>query len=126
MRAQLERLRPGFQAIVDRGTKIDAVLDGSMPVAHAGELQSGLHAFLQAFIDPAGLDGRPWFRSLIAASDRDDGYAPCMLPLVAEAVRDGDIARLTAAVVRMEAAQRRALKAIDGLQAALGPSVTNP
>ncbi|MFM7807200.1 MAG: M28 family peptidase, partial [Planctomycetota bacterium] len=126
MRAQLERLRPGFQAIVDQGARIDAMLDRSASVANAGELQAGMHAFLQAFIDPAGLDGRPWFRSLIAASDRDDGYAPCMLPLLAEAVRDRDTARVAAAVVRMEAAQRRALKAIDGLQAALGQSVTNP
>lgn len=126
MRAQLEGLRPGFQAIVDQGAQIDAMLDRSAPVANAGELQAGLHAFLQAFIDPVGLDGRPWFRSLIAASDRDDGYAPCMLPLLAEAVRDHDTARLAAAVVRMEAAQRRASKAIDGLQAALRQSVTNP
>lgn len=126
MRAQLERLRPGFQAIVDQGVRIDAMLDRPAPGANARELQAGMHAFLQAFIDPAGLDGRPWFRSLIAASDRDDGYAPCMLPLLAEAVRDHDTARVTAAVVRMEAAQRRALKAMDGLQAALGQSVTNP
>ena len=126
MRAQLDRLRPGFEAIAKRGAQLDATLDGSIPTAKSAEVQAGLHAFLQAFVDPAGLDGRPWFRSLIAASDRDDGYAPCMLPLLAEAVRDHDAARLSAAMTRMEAAQQRALRAIDGLQAALGPSATSP
>jgi N-acetylated-alpha-linked acidic dipeptidase len=126
VRAQLERLRPGFQAIAARGARLDATLDGSIPTAKAMEAQAGLHAFLQAFVDPAGLDDRPWFRSLIAASDRDDGYAPCMLPLLAEAVRDRDAARLSAAVTRMEAAQQRALRAIDGLQAALGQPAANP
>jgi N-acetylated-alpha-linked acidic dipeptidase len=126
MRAELERLRPGFQTIAQRGAQVDAMLDRSMPAARAAEVQLGLQAFLQSFMDPAGLDGRPWFRSLIAASDRDDGYAPCMLPLIAEAVRDRDAARVAAAVARMEASQRRALKAIDGLQASLGPSSANP
>ena len=126
MRADLERLRPGFQAIAQRGAQVDAMLDRSMPAARAAEVQLRLRAFLQSFMDPAGLDGRPWFRSLIAASDRDDGYAPCMLPLIAEAVRDRDAARVAAAVARMEASQRRAHKAIDGLQASLGPSSANP
>jgi N-acetylated-alpha-linked acidic dipeptidase len=126
MRAQLERLRSGFQAIAVRGAQLDAALDGSISTAKAIEAQAGLHAFLRAFVDPAGLDGRPWFRSLIAASDRDDGYAPCMLPLLAEAVRDRDAARLSAAVTRMEAAQQRALRAIDGLQALLEQPAANP
>jgi N-acetylated-alpha-linked acidic dipeptidase len=126
MRAQLERLRPGFQAIATRGMQVDAMLDRDVPIAKVDQVQSGLHAFLQAFIDPAGLDGRPWFRSLVAASDRDDGYAPCMLPLVAEAVRDRDATRVAAAVTRMEAAQQRALKAIDGLEATLGQHASNP
>ena len=68
--------------------------------------------FMQSFIDSAGLSGRPWFQSLLAASDRHDGYAACMLPLVTEAAQDGDEARLAAAVDRMLQAQRRALDSI--------------
>ena len=100
------------------GAAVDAALDGGR-VADPAAVRAGLGAFLQAFIDPTGLDGRPWFRSLIAASDRDDGYAPCMLPLVAEAVRDRDLPRVARGVQRMLSAQRRAIDAIDAIESGL-------
>ena len=117
-RAELERLRAGFEEIARRGATVDAALDGGR-VADPAAVRAGLGAFLQAFIDPTGLDGRPWFRSLIAASDRDDGYAPCMLPLVAEAVRDRDLPRVARGVQRMLSAQRRAIDAIDAIESGL-------
>jgi N-acetylated-alpha-linked acidic dipeptidase len=125
-RAELERLRPGFERIEKLGAPIDAALDGGRPVADPVAVRRAQAAFVQAFIDPAGLDGRPWFRSLIAASDRDDGYAPCMLPLVTEAVRDADAARLARAVERMLAAQRRAIDAIAAMEAGIGATPVIP
>ena len=35
-----------------------------------------------------GLDGRPWFRNLLAATDRDSGYATSTWPLLREAILD--------------------------------------
>ncbi|MFM8731284.1 MAG: transferrin receptor-like dimerization domain-containing protein, partial [Phycisphaerales bacterium] len=75
----------------------------------------------RAWIDPAGLDGRPWFRSLLAASDRDSGYAAVMLPLLAEAIASGDVERVRAAAERyqrvfdrLDAAIRRAAADVPG------------
>lgn len=39
---------------------------------------------------PSGLVGRPWFRNLMFASDRDNGYADIALPGIAEAIEDND------------------------------------
>lgn len=37
-----------------------------------------------------GLPGRKWFRNAYAASDRDSGYAPWILPMLEQAVEDND------------------------------------
>ena len=39
--------------------------------------------------------GRPWYRNLLYAADRDNGYADVPLPGIAEALRDHDAARLS-------------------------------
>jgi N-acetylated-alpha-linked acidic dipeptidase len=122
MRAELERLRPGFEEIQRRGARIDAAPLGTEP----HEFRWSQIGFQQAFLDHRGLHGRPWFWSLIAASDRDDGYAPCMLPLLTEAVRDADASRLAGAVERMLEAQRAALKAIGEMEAITGTAPAKP
>lgn len=43
---------------------------------------------------PQGLVGRPWYRNLLYAADRDNGYADVPLPGIAEALRDRDVGRL--------------------------------
>lgn len=43
---------------------------------------------------PTGLVGRPWYRNLLYAADRDNGYADVPLPGISEALRDHDNARL--------------------------------
>jgi N-acetylated-alpha-linked acidic dipeptidase len=114
MQARLATLRPAWEAMVARGEAIDAAIANGPPLATQDEsrVRTGLRMLMQAYLDEQGLDGRPWFRSLVAASDRNDGYAPCMLPLLAEAVADRDENRLESAVDRMHAAQERAEKAI--------------
>jgi N-acetylated-alpha-linked acidic dipeptidase len=46
----------------------------------------------RALTRPAGLRTRPWYRSLIYASDEDNGYSDVVFPSVTEAVRSGDAA----------------------------------
>ena len=123
LRELVERLRPAFSEMSARGESIDAQLDlaPQLTPANALRVRLGLNRVLQAFIDREGLSGRPWFQSLLAASHRHDGYAPCMLPLVTEAVEDGDDAQVAAAVERMLAAQRRALDACTLVESGLRP-----
>ena len=47
---------------------------------------------------PAGLVGRPWMRSVLFASDRDNGYGTMALPAIGEAIRDADPERTRAEV----------------------------
>jgi len=114
MRRRLETLRPAMEAMVIRGEAIDAAIAQGLELNRQDDarVRRGLRSLIRAWVDDAGLEGRPWFRSLIAASDRNDGYAPCMLPLLAEAVSDGDAERLDRAVERMTAAQDRAEQAL--------------
>jgi hypothetical protein len=120
--AQLKRLRPGFQMIADRGESIDSAIDAAPTLTAQNRMRvaAGIRRFQQAFIDRDGLDGRPWFVSLLAASDRNDGYAACLLPLVTEALADADEARLNKAVERMLAAQRTAGDALTQMESGLG------
>ena len=48
----------------------------------------------RAFARPSGLQGRPWYRSLIYVADIDNGYANMNFPGVNEAIRAGDRARM--------------------------------
>jgi hypothetical protein len=73
----------------------------------------------RAWLDDAGLEGRPWFRSMLAASDKDSGYAATMLPLLTEAVDAGDANRVRAAVVRYQAVFDRLDRGIDQARAAM-------
>jgi len=59
-----------------------------------------------AFLDPAGLPGRPWYRHLIYAPRPT--YAPEVLPGVAEALDAGDRARMAEQAGRVVAALERA------------------
>jgi N-acetylated-alpha-linked acidic dipeptidase len=57
-----------------------------------------------------GLPGRKWFRNGYAASDRDSGYAPWILPMLEQAIEDGDQAALDQAGARY----RRMVKDLVG------------
>jgi N-acetylated-alpha-linked acidic dipeptidase len=57
---------------------------------------------LQAWLDPAGLEGRPWFRNTLAASDRDSGYGASMVPGLQAAIVDGQAEAADRALVQLE------------------------
>jgi N-acetylated-alpha-linked acidic dipeptidase len=65
----------------------------------------------RAFLDPAGIPDRPWYRHLIYAPQAT--YAPEVLPGVREALDAGDRQRLAAQVSALGAALDRAAAALD-------------
>lgn len=100
---ELEQAAAAFSAARDA-----AIASGDAP--RLAELNRRVIALERAFIDPAGLSGRPWFRHLLLAPDRT--YAPRVLPGVADALDAGDPGRAAAEAARVAQALRRATKAL--------------
>jgi N-acetylated-alpha-linked acidic dipeptidase len=57
----------------------------------------------RAWLDDAGLPGRPWFKSLFAAADETSGYAAWMLPALRWAIEEQDLAVLHEQLARYDA-----------------------
>ena len=79
-----------FAALEDSAREFDrqvaaAGAVGAAPDDAGKELASRARLLDRAMIDPAGVLGRPWFRNLAIASDRDSGYASTQLPGLADA-----------------------------------------
>jgi N-acetylated-alpha-linked acidic dipeptidase len=113
--ASIDALGRRAMALESAGARVDEAIVSAAPVLGAAaraQLDAALLDLDRAWIDPAGLDGRPWFRSLFCATDRDNGYAPKMLPLLSEATESGDRGRA-------EEALRRMGRALDRLDAAI-------
>ena len=55
---------------------------------NADRLNAALRATEAAFLDPAGLPGRPWYKHLIYAPGEYTGYAAVVLPGVTEAIQE--------------------------------------
>jgi N-acetylated-alpha-linked acidic dipeptidase len=72
-----------------------------------------------SFARPAGLAGRPWYRNLLFASDRNNGYANIALPGIAEAAEDGDRAREAEEIADLAARVRTAVQHLDRAAALL-------
>jgi N-acetylated-alpha-linked acidic dipeptidase len=96
---ELEQAAAAFSAARDA-----AIASGD--AVRLAELNRRAIALERTFIDPAGLNGRPWFRHLLLAPDRT--YAPRVLPDLAEAIDGGDSERMAAEAARVARALRRA------------------
>ena len=121
------------------GAQLDAALASAMSVLESRRGQpavrdlcaradAALLSLDRAWLDDAGLEGRPWFRSMLAATDRDSGYAATMMPLLAEAVDSGDAKRIASAADRYRGVFDRldrgieaGLAAVQSLSAGDGP-----
>jgi N-acetylated-alpha-linked acidic dipeptidase len=117
--AQKEALRP-LTAAADRfasaadamGRRMEALLATDTPDQRAtGLLDEALIGTERAFLDPAGLPGRPWYRHLLFAPKPT--YAPEVLPGVTEALDAHDGKQLAAQVTRLVTALGRAAALLD-------------
>ncbi len=115
--AALDRAIDRFERLMPQAERVSkALADARQSPSGAGqEVNKLLLALREAWLAPQGLPGRPWFRNLYAATDRYSGYAPAMLPLVAEAIEDGDLAALDRAIAAYEAVAVSMGGTLDGL-----------
>ena len=89
LRSRAVRLDP------DAATRASALADRFEALARSMEARAPIdrvqaQALQQCWIDPSGLPGRPWFRNMLASSDRDSGYGAWMLPGLEAALADSD------------------------------------
>jgi N-acetylated-alpha-linked acidic dipeptidase len=108
LRRSVAALSQAARAAGDEG----AALAKSSDASAIADLNSRLMAFERAFIDPAGIPNRPWYRHQLFAPKFT--YAAEVLPAVTEAAESGDPARLAEA-------QRQLGRALGRAAAALGP-----
>ena len=120
MRNSVESLLPGFVQLETRGAVVDEWITTTDRLRFQDEyrLRNGVRKLQRAFLSDEGLRERPWFRNMLLASDRDDGYGVTTLPAVAEAIADGDQLRLDGAVFDMIEAQQRAIEAMELIERA--------
>jgi N-acetylated-alpha-linked acidic dipeptidase len=107
-RAAAERLRAAALSATRSG---EALLQSDTPSRPDLASANGrLMRAERAFLDPAGIPGRPWYRHLIYAPKFT--YAPELLPGLSEALAARDNGRLAAQVARLTLALDRATRAL--------------
>ena len=124
--AALDRVDACFAALEDGASAFDALIERARADANSSSRGSGAtaeslalraRAIDRALLDIDGVVGRPWFRNLAIASDKDSGYRGTSIPSLADAV-DGP--SITAAADRLCvcATRLRAILDYHGTQAA--------
>jgi len=111
MHPALQRVAKAAERLQERTTAVRALLNAG-PSSFTSEALGGaaltnqlmrdgisqqLLAADRAWLSNEGLVGRPWYKNLYAAPDRDSGYAPWMLPGLRAAIESKDAAALDAA-----------------------------
>ena len=115
------RLVAAFDSLTAAGRRLGARRESGAGGAGGPEAGRLLRAAGLEFVRGEGLPGRPWFRHLLVASDRDLGYATILLPGVAEALQDHDAERAEAEAADLAARAGRAAVLVDAAAAALHP-----
>lgn len=100
-------------------TARDAALVGRVTRAQTAAANAALLTVERAFARDRGLKSRPWYRTLIYASDVDNGYSSMVFPGVNEAIRYGTEAETQAEIADLVARFEAAAKALDSARAAL-------
>ena len=107
LRAAADAAEKFAAAAEQAGHRVDAMLAAGPPAAPAAAAaDSMLMRAERAFLDPAGIPDRPWYRHLLYAPKPT--YAAEVLPGVTEAIEAGDRKRLDEQVARLAAALTRA------------------
>ena len=93
----------------------DSALARGVPPAAQRDANAALRQVERALTRPSGLKSRPWYRSLIYASDVDNGYSTMVFPGIGEALRYGTLEAVRGEVqelaARFAAAQREVERA---------------
>lgn len=92
--AVITDLDKGIAELEKAAREFASARDNALATATAGKgfatTNTALLRVERAFARPEGLKSRPWYRSLIYASDVDNGYATISFPGVSEAIRYSD------------------------------------
>ena len=122
----------GLETAVGRLAAAGEQLQGAMKrLGSAGALSPAGRAALeaandslrmaeQAFVRPEGIRGRPFYRNILFAPGRFDGYGAVGLPGLAEAIEDGEAGAASAEVADLAARTDRAAALVEGAVSALG------
>jgi len=110
--ARLDSLRLALDRLPPRAVPTPAALEAANDSLRLAE---------QAFVRPAGIPGRSFYRNVLFAPGRDDGYGAVGLPAIAEAIEDGNGAAVIGEVADLTARVARAAVLVDGAAARLGP-----
>lgn len=100
-------------------TARDAALAAGVTKTKSAAANTALLQVERAFARDRGLKSRPWYRTLIYASDVDNGYSSMVFPGVNEAIRYGTEAETNAEVADLVARFEAAAKALDTARASL-------
>lgn len=111
--AALERAGASFNAARD------SVLAATPVKGAAARANAQLLQVERALTRPEGLRTRPWYRSLIYASDEDNGYSTMTFPSINEAIRAGDQALAQREVDDLTMRFGKATAFVDAARAAL-------
>jgi N-acetylated-alpha-linked acidic dipeptidase len=96
-----------------------AAAAGSIAAEKRHEINRLLIDADRAWLSEDGIPGRPWFRSLYAASDEDSGYASWILPGLRWSIEHKDKAQLAKETERLLAVFRSLNATVSGVDAAL-------
>ena len=107
------------QAATAFATARDGALAATVTKAQKDAANAALLTVERGFARPTGLKSRPWYRSLIYASDVDNGYSTMVFPGVNEAIRYGTEADVLSELTDLTARFTAAAKALDTARAAL-------
>lgn len=122
--ARFAALAEAARALAEAGRRFAAARDAALVAPKSGAIRTANAELRQVELSlarPSGLVGRPWFRNLLFAADRNNGYANIALPGIAEAAEDGDAAREAAEIADLAARVRAAAEHLDRATRALAP-----
>ncbi len=102
----------------------DAALAAAIAPAAQLAANSALLRVERVLARPSGLKSRPWYRSLIYASDVDNGYSTMSFPGINESIRYGTQAETVAEINDLAARFGAAADAVDAARGSLSANAT--
>jgi len=121
--SQLRAVATIFAELAARAASLEAELESRAPElatidGHRRNLNELLLAWPRAWLDEAGLPGRPWFKNLYVAPNETSGYASWALPGIQKALADGDSKALVVELERLRRVAERLTLLAARLEAA--------